>query len=315
MFPNKRIEEFYRLYEKYLNFTNLSWWIIDLEDDPNIFYCNKTMCKTFSLDENITQHSVSQSCPIAGDYNKNIAIRSSNKAKQIFNEYFQLRKGIIDEYSNNFPYYDSESDQTLYFSSRARALVKDESGNATLLFGLIEPEIATAELYNMVRTDSLTGLFNRREFDSQIEFLMNLATREKHDISLLMCDIDHFKQYNDKLGHLAGDECLIQVARSISNMCVRSSEIACRYGGEEFTVIVYGGEKEASYLAEAIRKEVYVMAIPHPAKENNPVTLSIGYCSIIPDSTSTPKMLIECADKALYKAKEIGRNSCFQFQE
>lgn len=315
IFPNKRIEEFYHLYERLLTFTNLSWWIIDLGYDPNIFYCNKTMCKTFSLNEEIAQHSVTHTCPIAGDYNKNIATRSSAKAKQIFNEYHQLRKGFIDEYSNNFPYYDSETNETSYFSSRARALVKDKSGNATVLFGIIEPERTTEELHKKVKTDSLTDLFNRREFDFQIEFLFNLAIRENHNISLIMCDIDHFKQYNDNLGHYAGDECLIQIAHAISTTCVRSSEIACRYGGEEFAIIVFGGEKDASYLAEVIRKKVYVMAIPHPALNNTPVTLSVGYYSFTPDPTSSPKFLIECADKALYEAKEIGKNTCVQFQE
>jgi diguanylate cyclase (GGDEF)-like protein len=314
MFPNKRIEKHFQLCEELISFSNLSWWIIDLEDDPNIFYCNQTMCETFSLDHNIIQHSVTETCPIAGDYNSNIAIRNSEKAKKVFDEYHQLRKGSINEYNNYFPYYDSNSDEIIYFSSRAKALLKDEAGNSTLLFGIIEREAISEELYKQAKIDSLTGLNNRREFNSQIDFLINLAKRENRYVSLIMCDVDHFKQYNDLLGHYAGDECLIQIARSISNVCVRTSDIACRYGGEEFCVILYGDDKEASSLAETIRKEIYTIAIPHPAQNISQITISIGYSSILPTSKSTSRKLIECADKALYEAKRNGRNNCVQFK-
>lgn len=310
MFPNKRIEEYYLLYEKLLNFSGLSWWIIDLEDNPNIFYCNKAMYQAFSLNENITQHSVSDTCPIAGDYNNNIAIRNTSKAKQIFNEYEQLKNGTIEEYSNSFPYYDSDSDETIYFSSRAKALIKNESGKAILLFGIIEDESISNELYKEAKTDSLTALNNRREFDFQLEFLFNLALREKRPLSLIMCDVDNFKQYNDMLGHYAGDKCLIQIARSISNTCTRSTDIACRYGGEEFSIIVYGDELEAFALAEEIRIGVHAMAIPHPAKDNKPITISAGVFTLIPCVETSAKVLIEQADDALYIAKEKGRNNC-----
>lgn len=314
MFPNKQTEKYYLLCDELLSFESLSWWIIDLEDDPNIFYCNKAMCKTFSLDETIIKHSVSDTCPIAGDYNTNVAIKSSAKASHIFDEYHQLRKGIIHEYNNTFPYYNDALNEVLYFSSRAKVLVKGASGKATLLFGIIEPEKVSAELYKMSKTDSLTGLTNRREFDDKLEFLTNLAGREKHHISLIMCDIDYFKQYNDSLGHYAGDECLIRVAQSISNTCRRTTEVVCRYGGEEFAIIVYNDINQASYIAEAIRKQVYTMGIPHPARDNKAVTLSIGYCSMIPSANSSNKKLIEAADEALYEAKSSGRNVCVQYK-
>lgn len=273
------------------------------------------MCKTFSLDDTINRHSVLKTCPIAGDYNNNIAIKSSKKAKKVFEEYHQLREGKLDEYSNSFPYHDPNSDETIYFSSRARALLKNEYGASTLLIGIIERESVSDELYKQAKTDSLTGLNNRREFDSQIEFLINLAKREKRHISLIMCDVDHFKQYNDLLGHYAGDECLVQIARSISDVCFRSSDVVFRYGGEEFCVILYGNDKDEAFcLAESIRKEIYTKAIPHPAHNNTPVTISIGYCSIIPDSKSTPRKLIECADMALYEAKRNGKNSSVFFK-
>jgi diguanylate cyclase (GGDEF)-like protein len=272
------------------------------------------MCDAFALDPHLIQHSVSKTCPIAGDYNTNVAIKNSDTAKTIFDEYSQLKKGIIKEYKNRFPYYNEKSAETIYFSSRAKALLQDENGNSTLLIGIIERETVSAELYKKARTDSLTNLYNRREFDSQINFIINLAIREKRYVSLIMCDIDHFKKYNDSLGHYAGDECITQIAHSISQVCSRSSDIVCRYGGEEFAVIIYGDDEETFSIAEKIREGVFKMKIPHPASSTPYVTISVGYYSVIPDSTSTPKQLIECADIALYKAKGNGRNLSVQYQ-
>ena len=309
MFPNARVEKYYQLYSELLNFSDVSWWLIDLEDNPDLFYCNPTMCETFSLDPRLLQHSVSQTCPIAGDYNRNIAIRSADKAKQVFNEFAQLRKGKISEYHNRFPYYNPQQDRTRFFSSRASALLRDEAGNATLLFGLIEQEETTAELYHQAKTDSLTGLYNRREFDSQLAFLINLARREKRYISLIMCDVDHFKLYNDLMGHYEGDLCLKQLASLLSSCCERSSDVICRYGGEEFAVICYGNGTEAAQLAEELRQTVEAAAIPHPAFANACVTISVGYASVIPEEeVMTPRWLIEHADNALYRAKAKGRN-------
>lgn len=314
MFPNTRTERYFRLYEELLNFSGLSWWIIDLEDNPDVFYCNKTMCDTFYLDSNLIQHSVSKTCPIAGDYNKNIAIQNTKMAKNIFFEYNQLRLNQRKEYCNRFPYYDEKKNEVLFFSSRAKALVRDQSGKATLLFGIIEPEVASVELYKQASIDCLTGLKNRREFDAQLTFLINLARRENRFVSLVLCDIDHFKQYNDLMGHYAGDECLVKVASSISGSCARSTDVVCRYGGEEFAVISYGDEKDVSVLAEDIRKGISSLKIPHPGTDHAPVTLSVGYVSVIPKADTTPKSLIEKADLALYQAKEKGRNQCVRFQ-
>lgn len=311
MFSNKRVKEYYYLYQKLINFSNLSWWIIDVEDDPDIFYCNKAMCKTFSLDSSIVQHSAPLTCPIACH---NVMGISGNTQK-VYDEYDKIRKGTISEYNNCFIYYNSSTGENIHFSSRARVILKDECGKSILLAGIIEREVVSNELYKQAKTDGLTGLSNRREFDSQIDFLITLAKREKRYVSLIICDVDHFKQYNDQYGHYAGDECLIQIAHSISKACGRSSDIVCRYGGEEFGVIFYGGAREASSLAEAIRKEICALAIPHPAHNWPQVTLSIGYCTILPDSESTPKKLIECADRALYEAKRNGRNTCVQFKE
>lgn len=308
MFPNARVARYFQQCQELLSFSNLSWWIIDLEDNSDIFYCNDTMCTTFHLDPKQTQHSVSKTCPIAGDYNKYIAVSNSKKAQEIFDEYRELRLNSLDEYCNRFPYYDEQQDKVLYFSSRAKALLRNEDGQAALLFGIIEPELASEELYKQASTDGLTGLKNRREFDSQLTFLINLARREQRFVSLILCDIDNFKPYNDTLGHYAGDECLISIANSIMQTSNRTTDVICRYGGEEFAIITYGDEEAVSILAEQIRLDVSHLNIPHPASKLGTVTISCGYVSVVPNAETTPKSLIEKADCGLYLAKERGRN-------
>lgn len=314
MFPNKHIEKYYQLCEETLSFSGFSWWIIDLEDDPDTFYCNREMCKTFSLDPSIIQHSVRKNHPIARDYYNNISTKKSAQAQHFFDGYNQLKKGIIDEYCNRFPYSQSVIGEASYFSSRVRALLRDDAGKARLLVGMIEPELTSSELYGRATVDSLTKLKSRPEFDSQLSFLTNLAIREKHNISLVICDVDDFKQYNDLLGHYAGDECLVQIAQSISDVCKRSSDITCRYDKEKFAVITYGNAHDALFLAHTLRERICAMAIPHPAKNNAPMTVSVGYCSTIPDANCTPRKLIEWAETALYRAQNNGGNACAQFE-
>ncbi|WP_260261803.1 GGDEF domain-containing protein [Vibrio intestinalis] len=313
MFPNQRVEELYKASEQLLNFSKLSWWIIDLDDSPNVFYCNQTMRDTFTLNSKAIAHSVEQVCPIAGDYNSNVAIKCSDKAKQIFEDYQQLKSGRIDEYMNSFPYFDPKSRKTLYFTSRAKVLETDDLGNASLLFGIIEPETLSEQMYNMAKLDGLTNLYNRREFDSKLRLLINVAKREHKPLSLVMLDVDHFKAYNDELGHCAGDECLRKIANTIKQQCDQNGDIACRYGGEEFAAIVYGDKHQAQQLAKAIGTAVMACQIPHPALDNQFVTISSGCCTIYPTASTTPQNLIKCADSALYQAKKQGRNRAITF--
>lgn len=310
MFPNKQLEDYYQLCEKVLSFSKLSWWIIDLEDDSDIFYCNREMCKTFSLDQSTIQHSVSNFCSIYIDCKDSFTGEKLTKVIQGFDAYDQLKRGFIDEYCTRFPYVGSASGETLYFSSRTRTLLRDDAGNARLLLGIIEPELTGDELYKQATIDSLTGLKNRREFDSQLSFLINLAIRENHNISLVICDVDDFQQYSD----LLGDECLVKISQSISDVCRRSSDITCRYGRDKFAVITYGNAYDALFLAHTLRERICALAIPHPAKDNAPVTVSIGYCSLIPDAESTPDKFIEWAEAALDQTKSNGGNACSEFK-
>ncbi|MDP5253292.1 MULTISPECIES: GGDEF domain-containing protein [unclassified Vibrio] len=311
MSSKQRIQRYYQQCDELLGFGGLAWWLIDLDYNPERFVCNQIMCDAFNLDSRLDEHSVQRTCPIAGDYNQNIAIKNSDKAKRVLNDYQQLLNGQSLEYHNRFPYYDRESDQVLYFNSRAKALVRDTSGQARLLLGTIEQETVNETLYRYATIDALTGLKNRRVFDQQLNFLLKLATREQRCLSLILCDIDNFKSYNDCLGHYEGDECLKRVAQTLQHCSLTChSDVVCRYGGEEFAFIVYGKEeREIAMLAEQIRDQVYQLNIRHPRHEKKRVTVSVGYTCLLPGQHYDSKDLIQSADKALYRAKSLGRNA------
>ena len=134
--------------------------------------------------------------------------------------------------------------------------------------------------------------------------------RETKPLSLILCDIDYFKRFNDTYGHQAGDACLQQVAGAISRVLKRPADLAARYGGEEFAVILPNiNASGAVHVADAIHKEVQQLLVPHATSSvSEYVTLSVGVSSTIPQKEFSPEALIAVADKALYEAKEQGRN-------
>ncbi|MFS2114583.1 diguanylate cyclase domain-containing protein [Herbaspirillum frisingense] len=163
---------------------------------------------------------------------------------------------------------------------------------------------------NIAVTDSLTGLFNRRKFDSELAEKWELCKRSGQAISLLMIDIDYFKRYNDHYGHQAGDQCLAEVAHAIRSNFHRSYDCVARYGGEEFACILpMAGSEQAIRLAENVCQSVARLNLPHARSEVGPhVTLSIGVASITaPDPGSSPAGLIALADQNLYQAMAHGR--------
>jgi len=157
--------------------------------------------------------------------------------------------------------------------------------------------------------DELTGLANRRNFDRTLEKEFKLAKREKKPLSVIISDIDFFKIYNDTYGHQAGDECLSAVAKALSNGVSRPADLACRYGGEEFTFILPSTDlKGARELAERIRESVSELQIDHAGSKVSPhVSLSLGV-STYNGQFSSGEEITKQADAALYQAKESGRN-------
>jgi len=157
--------------------------------------------------------------------------------------------------------------------------------------------------------DSLTQLNNRRSFISTLEKEWASAARSKQPLSLLMLDIDHFKAFNDHFGHLAGDGCLRQVARIIKDQIQRRSDMACRYGGEEFAVILPNTDAPgAEALAKDILNSIRQAQIDNPTSEQKFLTASIGISSFHYQSKTNTNDLIEVADQQLYRAKSAGRN-------
>jgi len=167
-----------------------------------------------------------------------------------------------------------------------------------------------AKVHRMAIMDGLTQIANRRHFNSYFLQEWKRLAREKNYLSLILCDIDHFKAYNDYYGHLGGDFCLQQVAKVFNNISKRPADLAARYGGEEFALILPNTELEgAIYLANKLKDKIEHLKIPHQESlVSKYVTLSIGVSSIIPKLKYQPQQLIEAADQALYKAKMKGRN-------
>lgn len=159
-------------------------------------------------------------------------------------------------------------------------------------------------------TDGLTGLLNRRRFDEILQEEWQRGLRSKTPISLLIVDVDHFKEYNDLYGHLGGDNCLKLVAQTLADTLQRCVDRLARYGGEEFAVILPNTEMAgAVQVANRMRRAMEQREVQHFASETcSVVTVSIGVRTVVPCMESTPEHLIESADRALYRAKEKGRN-------
>jgi diguanylate cyclase (GGDEF)-like protein len=168
--------------------------------------------------------------------------------------------------------------------------------------------LANAQLEILSGTDPLTGLANRRRLDGELELAWQTAAAGGEPLAVAMIDIDHFKLYNDRLGHAAGDGCLRSVARTIART-VPDSGLVARYGGEEFTVVLPGAGREAAVeIAERIQRAVHALAAPHPAAPAQVVTVSVGVGCEVPAAGRTVADLIADADAALYQAKDNGRN-------
>jgi len=170
---------------------------------------------------------------------------------------------------------------------------------------------ANVQLQKLAALDGLTGIANRRRFDETIQLEWQRGQRDKQPLTLLLCDVDFFKRYNDSFGHQAGDLCLKKVAAVLTEHLKRPADLAARYGGEEFAIVLPETELEgAMVVAEACRRHLEALAIENPNAETelSSVTMSIGVASVVPSPKSSLEELIAQADRALYAAKRAGRN-------
>lgn len=171
-------------------------------------------------------------------------------------------------------------------------------------------KVANEELERLASLDGLTGVANRRRFDDYLKQEWYRLRREQQPLSLIMYDVDYFKQYNDYYGHQAGDDCLKAIAQTVTSLIKRPADLLARYGGEEFVILLPNTKAEGALeIAETIRKEVLQLQVPH---NDSPVsawvTVSLGVSSIIPPQEESFEILIMRTDEALYQAKRQGRN-------
>lgn len=172
---------------------------------------------------------------------------------------------------------------------------------------------ANQELQKLALSDGLTRLANRRRFDEHLSDEWQRLARDKQPLSLILCDLDHFKRYNDTFGHPAGDRCLIRVARALLNGPQRPADLVARYGGEEFAVILPNTDTHGAWrIAQKIHDNIRALEIEHaPSNEEKYVTVTMGVSTVLPGHSSSPQMLIQASDLALYHAKQQGRNRTY----
>jgi diguanylate cyclase len=193
------------------------------------------------------------------------------------------------------------------FVERTRALEERNEELTRLRFAL---ETANRRLKHLVGVDALTGIANRRHFDRALEREIRRARRDAQPLSLVFLDLDQFKLFNDSYGHARGDEVLRRVAQTLDETFRRGGDLVARYGGEEFAVVLPGVEgRRAGLYAERLRRRIWRLAIPYNASQlTDRVTISGGVATIYPPATVAPDDLLFAADKALYRAKCLGRN-------
>lgn len=172
-----------------------------------------------------------------------------------------------------------------------------------------ELERANRMLQSLSYLDALTGIPNRRHFDELLDQEWRRALRDESSMCVILIDVDLFKAFNDNYGHQSGDDCLKHVAVEVSGVLRRGGDLAARYGGEEFGVVLPGTEAAGGVLvAEDIRRRVEGLKIAHKGSPHHVVTISLGMKAVRPGPQDTPETLLAAADRALYRAKELGRN-------
>lgn len=199
------------------------------------------------------------------------------------------------------------------------SLAIQEQLNSELQASSLQLENAHAQLHEANRllqqqadSDGLTELANRRYFNERLNYEVDRCAREQQPLTLIMCDLDNFKRFNDTYGHVKGDECLQHAARVFKSVCCRTIDLVARYGGEEFVILLpMINFEQATGMGKSLCEAVAALKIPHSGNnQHGIVTISAGCYSLIPDHNTVLETVIGLADKALYQAKDNGRN-CF----
>lgn len=185
-----------------------------------------------------------------------------------------------------------------------------EARNKELNATRIQLQEANAQLLKLVSIDGLTSIANRRHFDEVLAREARRCLRERQPLSLILCDIDGFKRYNDTYGHARGDDTLKRVAQAVEKTFRRAGDVAARYGGEEFAIVLPGIEARRAWLfADRLRRNIWRLTIPNAVSPvADRVTISAGVATAMPERIYLTEELIHAADTALYRAKGNGRN-------
>ncbi|AMV35913.1 GGDEF domain-containing protein [Planctomyces sp. SH-PL62] len=232
-----------------------------------------------------------------------------------------VARGRVPDFQLEYPCHSPT--QPRWFLVRATRFVIDSQVSLVVMHDdVTERKLAELELRKanhaleaQVVTDGLTGASNRRLFDQVLSLEWSRHVRTGAPLSMLLLDVDHFKRYNDLHGHLAGDDCLREVARTLLGSIRRPGDVAARYGGEEFAAILPRTDRAGALAVAAIAMErLRLRGLRHAAPGAGPlVTMSVGCATIVPTRNVLPSELVSRADRALYAAKQAGRDRIVAF--
>ncbi len=225
----------------------------------------------------------------------------------------EAEQGILDVMSGkrasfHLEYPCHSPDEKRWFIMHVTRL-KDDSRRLFVIshHNITRRKLAEERAEHLAMHDALTGLANRRYFNLSLSGEMRRGLRNRSAVSLIAVDVDYFKDYNDEFGHLAGDQCLVNIGKALGAFSRRPSDLAARLGGDEFALLLGNtNSEEAQKIAEAIRKAIADLRMVFG--ESKQVTVSVGVAAMIPDERQNGDFLLQEADKALYRAKLAGRN-------
>lgn len=242
-------------------------------------------------------------------YQDDLAVFNSGIAKLNIEESWETADGLRWVSTSKIPFID-DNGEVIGIIGISTDITERKRADSLIQELIHRLEIEKDYAQKNALTDGLTGLANRRHFDDALNKEFFRLKRSKTPLSLIMLDIDHFKKFNDRYGHLAGDDCLRQVATALRIAVGRAPDFVARYGGEEFVVILPDTSRNgAETVAERLRKMVTGLVIPHESSETAAhVTVSLGVATIRSENMNQPEEVVALADSALYQAKADGRN-------
>lgn len=242
-------------------------------------------------------------CDAAAGSGDQLAEAAARGMREVLNG---TRKEFCFEYPCHSP------DEQRWFMMSARPLRSEQLSNCFVVVhqNITHRKQLEEKLRELALTDELTGLENRRHFDRFLEQEWRRCQRDRQPVSLLLIDVDFFKQYNDEYGHLAGDDCLAGIGSALKSLARRPGDLAARYGGEEFALLLSGTDRTgAEVVANRALQAIRDLEIEHRASEIAAiVTISVGVTCVYPASGEPVSQIIGIADDALYAAKESGRD-------